>query len=160
MSTCPSCGRDAGTSEICPHCGTDLKRRMRVRTFGILAIVVAVVGVAILLFFASRAPVPTVKIGDIQSTSNYAYVQITGVVSRGPTYSPDSQTITFWVSASGVSRDNSAAGALRVRANVRSGLASVRSSLKSDARITSSMCASTGARPAAENCAPTGSRAI
>jgi len=97
MSTCPSCGRDAGTNEICPHCGADLKRRLRVRTFGILSIVVAVVGVAILLFFAVRAPVPTVRVSDIQSTSNYAYVQLNGVVSRGPNYNPDSQSITFWL---------------------------------------------------------------
>ncbi len=97
MSTCPSCGRDAGTSEICPHCGADLKRRVRVRTFGIIAIVVAVAGVAVLLFFASRAPVPAVKVSDIESTSNYAYVQLDGVVSRGPNYNPDSQSITFWV---------------------------------------------------------------
>src|SRR5512136_394768 len=97
MSTCPSCGRDAGSSEICPHCGADLKRRMTVRTFGIIAIVVAVVGVAVLLFFASRAPVPAVKVSDVTSTSNYAYVQINGVVSRGPNYNPASQSITFWV---------------------------------------------------------------
>ena len=75
MSTCPSCGRDAGTNEICPHCGADLKRRVKVRTFGLIAIVVAVAGVAALLFFAARAPVPAVKVGDIVSTSNYAYVQ-------------------------------------------------------------------------------------
>jgi DNA/RNA endonuclease YhcR with UshA esterase domain len=56
-----------------------------------------VAGIAILLFFASRAPVPTVRIGDIESTSNYAYVQINGVVSRGPNYNPDAQSITFWV---------------------------------------------------------------
>jgi DNA/RNA endonuclease YhcR with UshA esterase domain len=97
MATCPSCGRDAGTNEICPHCGADLKHRVKIRTFGIIAIVVAVVGVAILLFFASRAPVPAVKVSDITSTSNYAYVQLNGVVSRGPNYNPDSQSITFWV---------------------------------------------------------------
>jgi DNA/RNA endonuclease YhcR with UshA esterase domain len=97
MSTCPSCGRDAGTSEICPHCGTDVKQRLKIRTFGILAIIVAVVGVALLLFFATRMPVPAVKIGDITSTSNYAYAQINGVVSRSPNYNPDAQSITFWV---------------------------------------------------------------
>jgi DNA/RNA endonuclease YhcR with UshA esterase domain len=96
-STCPSCGRDAGTNDICPHCGADLKRRVKIRTFGIISIVVAVVGVAILLFFATRAPVPAVKVSDIQSTSNYAYVQLSGIVSRGPNYNPDSQSITFWV---------------------------------------------------------------
>jgi DNA/RNA endonuclease YhcR with UshA esterase domain len=97
MSTCPSCGRDAGTNEICPHCGADLKRRVKIRTFGIISIVVAVVGVAILLFFATRAPVPTVKVSDITSTSNYAYVQLNGVVSRGSNYNPDAQSLTFWL---------------------------------------------------------------
>src|SRR5512137_1441861 len=97
MVTCPSCGRDAGANEICPHCGADLKRRLKIRTFGILAIVVAAVGVALLLFFATRMPVPVVKIGDVTSTSNYAYVQINGVVSRGPNYNPAAQSITFWV---------------------------------------------------------------
>jgi DNA/RNA endonuclease YhcR with UshA esterase domain len=96
-STCPSCGRDAGTNELCPHCGADLKHRVKIRTFGIISVVVAVVGVAILLFFASRAPVPTVNVSDIQSTSNYAYVQLHGLVSRGPNYNPDSQSITFWL---------------------------------------------------------------
>ena len=97
MSTCPSCGRDAGTNALCPHCGADLQHRLKIRVFGFIAIGVAVVGVAILLFFAARAPVPAVQIGDIEPTSNYAYVQINGVVTRGPNYSPDSQTITFWV---------------------------------------------------------------
>jgi DNA/RNA endonuclease YhcR with UshA esterase domain len=97
MATCPSCGRDAGANEICPHCGADLKRRLQIRTFGILAIIVAVAGVALLLFFATRLPVPTVKISDITSTPNYAYAQINGMVSRGPNYNPDAQSITFWV---------------------------------------------------------------
>ncbi len=97
MTTCPSCGRDAGANAICPHCGADLQRRLKIRTFGILAIVVAVAGVALLLFFATRLPVPAVKVSDITSTSNYAYVQINGVVSRGSNYNPDAQSITFWV---------------------------------------------------------------
>ena len=98
MATCPSCGRDTGANELCPHCGADLKRRLQIRTFGILAIVVAVVGVARACSSSPRArPFPTVKISDITSTSNYAYVQINGVVSRGPNYNPDAQSITFWV---------------------------------------------------------------
>ena len=97
MATCPSCGRDAGTSDLCPHCGADIKHRLKIRTFGVLAIVVAVVGVGLLLFFATRMPVPTVKIGDIATTSNYAYAQIDGLVSRGPNYNPAAQSITFWV---------------------------------------------------------------
>ncbi len=43
-STYPGCGRDVGTSKICPHCGTDLQHRRRVRTFNLISIGVAIVG--------------------------------------------------------------------------------------------------------------------
>jgi DNA/RNA endonuclease YhcR with UshA esterase domain len=49
------------------------------------------------LLFCFARTAPTVQIVDIESTSNYAYVQINGVLSRGPNYNPDSQSITFWV---------------------------------------------------------------
>ncbi len=97
MSTCPSCGREVGSSAVCPHCGADLKRRMQIRTFGILAIVVAVLGLAVLIFFATRSPVPQVKVNQIGPNSNYAYVQIAGVVPRGPNYNAASQSLTFYV---------------------------------------------------------------
>ena len=97
MSTCPSCGRDPGLNTRCPHCGADLKRRVSIRTYGLIAIAVAVVGLGVLWFFATRAPIAAVKIAAIQATSNYAYVQIDGRVSRGPNYNPTAQALTFWV---------------------------------------------------------------
>lgn len=97
MSTCPSCGRDPGLNPRCPHCGADLKRRVSIRTYGLIAIAVAVVGLGVLWFFATRAPIAAVKIAAIQATSNYAYVQIDGRVSRGPNYNPTAQALTFWV---------------------------------------------------------------
>ncbi len=97
MSTCPSCGREVGSSATCPHCGANLKQRLRIRTFGLLAIIVAVLGLAVLIFFATRSPAPQIKIGQIDPNANYAYVQIDGVVSRGSNYSPASQSLTFWV---------------------------------------------------------------
>lgn len=102
MATCPSCGRDPGSNDLCPHCGADLKRRMQIRTLGLAAIGAAILGLAILLFFATRAPIARVSIADLQATSNYAYVQIDGVVSRGPNYNATTPSITFWV------RDHSA----------------------------------------------------
>lgn len=97
MATCPSCGRDPGLNTICPHCGADLKRRANLRTYGLIAVAVAAVGLGVLWFFATRSPIATVKIADIQATSNYAYVQINGVVTRGPNYNPTAQSLTFWV---------------------------------------------------------------
>ena len=97
MSSCPSCGRDPGANDLCPHCGADLKRRLRIRTFGLAAIVIAVLGLIGLGVFATRQPVPAVKIADVQSTYNFAYVQLTGMVSRVPAYNAAAQTLTFWV---------------------------------------------------------------
>ena len=97
MSSCPSCGRDPGASDLCPHCGADLKRRLKIRTFGIVALVIAVLGLIGLGVFATRQPIPAVKIAEVQSTYNFAYVQINGVVSRVPSYNAASQTLTFWV---------------------------------------------------------------
>ncbi|HEY4722216.1 MAG TPA: OB-fold nucleic acid binding domain-containing protein, partial [Anaerolineae bacterium] len=70
---------------------------MRIRTFGLASIVVALAGLAVLWFFATRAPIAHLKIGDVQSTSNYAYAQISGTVTRGPNYNAASQSLTFWV---------------------------------------------------------------
>lgn len=97
MSSCPSCGRDPGANDLCPHCGADLKRRLRIRTFGLAAIAIAVLGLIGLGVFATRQPVPAVRIADVQSTYNFAYVQLTGVVSRVPSYNAAAQTLTFWV---------------------------------------------------------------
>ncbi len=97
MSSCPSCGRDPGANDLCPHCGADLKRRLKIRTFGLAAIVIAVLGLIGLGVFATRQPIPAVKIAEVQSTYNFAYVQINGLVSRMPSYNATSQTLTFWV---------------------------------------------------------------
>lgn len=97
MSSCPSCGRDPGANDLCPHCGADLKRRLKIRTFGLAAIVIAVLGLIGLGVFATRQPIPAVKISEVQSTYNFAYVQINGVVSRVPSYNAAAQTLTFWL---------------------------------------------------------------
>jgi DNA/RNA endonuclease YhcR with UshA esterase domain len=97
MTVCPSCGRDPGPNDVCPHCGADLQRRIRIRTFGLISIGVALLGLIVLWLFATRAPIAQVKINQAQSTSNYAYVQIDGLVTRSPSYNPDSQSLTFWV---------------------------------------------------------------
>jgi DNA/RNA endonuclease YhcR with UshA esterase domain len=97
MSACPSCGRDPGPNDICPYCGADLKHRIRIRNFGIASIVVAVLGLIVLYVFATHAPIAQVKIRDVESSFNYAYVQIDGQVSRGPNYNADSKSLTFFV---------------------------------------------------------------
>ena len=97
MSPCPSCGRDPGSNDLCPHCGADLRRRLQIRTFGLAAIAIAILGLIGLGVFATHTPIPAIKIADVQSTFNFAYVQIDGVVAREPSYNPTAQSLTFWV---------------------------------------------------------------
>ena len=97
MTACPSCGRDPGSHDTCPYCGADLKRRILIRNFGLGSIIVAIAGLIVLWLFATHAPIAYVKISEVQSTFNYAYVQIDGMITRGPSYNPDSQSLTVWV---------------------------------------------------------------
>lgn len=96
-ATCPSCGRFVGPLEKCPYCGAAIKKRIPLGYLRIVCLILAVLGVAILVFAAGGAATPLTKIGDIGATMNYAYVRLDGVVTRGPLYDPDTQTLRFYV---------------------------------------------------------------
>lgn len=96
-ATCPSCGRFVGPLEKCPYCGAAIQKRIPLGYLRIACLILAVLGVAILVFAAGGAATPLTKIGDIGATMNYAYVRLDGVVTRGPLYDPDTQTLRFYV---------------------------------------------------------------
>jgi DNA/RNA endonuclease YhcR with UshA esterase domain len=96
-SECPSCGRFIGPSERCPYCGADVGQRIAVRAFKYGSLVLAILGLAVLLFVARRSQAPTVEIGSLAGTMNWAYVRIEGVTSRQPAYDPEAQSLEFWV---------------------------------------------------------------
>ncbi len=97
MSVCPSCGREAGSHITCPFCGANLKRRLTITFFGVLAILLAIGGLALLYYVSVTTTVPTIRIGQIQAAMNYAYVHIEGIVRRSPSFNPDSESLSFWV---------------------------------------------------------------
>ncbi|HLF25637.1 MAG TPA: OB-fold nucleic acid binding domain-containing protein [Anaerolineae bacterium] len=97
MSSCPSCGRDVGSHVTCPHCGANLKRRLTISLFGLLAILLAVGGLGLLWYVSVNTALPTIRIGQIQAAQNYAYVRLDGVVKRSPRFNPDSEALTFWI---------------------------------------------------------------
>jgi len=61
------------------------------------AVLLATVGLTLLWLFATRAPLPRISVNQATSTMNFAYVEIAGQVVRGPTYNPDSQSLSFTV---------------------------------------------------------------
>jgi DNA/RNA endonuclease YhcR with UshA esterase domain len=61
------------------------------------ALLLATVGLALLWVAAARAPLPHISIQQATATMNFAYVEIAGQVVRGPTYNPDSRSLSFTV---------------------------------------------------------------
>lgn len=67
---CPSCGRFVGPNERCPYCGADVGQRLAISAFRYGSLVLAVLGLAVLLFAATRSQVPTVEVGSLERTMN------------------------------------------------------------------------------------------
>jgi len=99
-ATCPSCGRFVGPLEQCPYCGATVHKRLPLRYIQIGAVLIALAGVAALLYAMSGAATPKVAIASIEATMNYAYVHLEGQVTRGPSYNSDTQTLTFYITDS------------------------------------------------------------
>lgn len=96
-ATCPSCGRFVGPLEKCPFCGANIRKRLPLKFLRLACLVLALAGIAILLYAISGASTPTAKIGNVGATMNYAYVKIEGVVTRGPIYDAEQQSLRFYV---------------------------------------------------------------
>jgi DNA/RNA endonuclease YhcR with UshA esterase domain len=65
-----------------PIYGPQVKRPMRVRVLQVASLVLAVVGLGLLYLYSVNRDIPTVKVADITPTMNFAYVQISGEVTR------------------------------------------------------------------------------
>ena len=75
---CPSCGRFVGAFDRCPYCGTGIQRRMTIRFFRYLALVVAIVGMICLHAMAMYRTLPVTTIGAITPTMNFGYFSVIG----------------------------------------------------------------------------------
>lgn len=94
---CPSCGRFVGPYSICPYCGARLKGRLSLRVVKLSSVILAVVGLIALYFYARAVPIPTLAIRNAQGTLNMAYVRLQGRVTGAITYDPNSQYLAFWI---------------------------------------------------------------
>jgi DNA/RNA endonuclease YhcR with UshA esterase domain len=70
---------------------------MALRAIKIAAVTVSTVGLLFLWLLARHTEPPTVSIGQVGATMNLAYVRLTGQVTQGPSYDPDSPYLAFWL---------------------------------------------------------------
>lgn len=96
-ANCPSCGRFVGPLEQCSHCGAFVKKRIQLKYLRLACLLLAILGIALLVYAARSTATPTAKINSIGATMNYAYVRIEGTVTRGPLYDPDTQALRFYI---------------------------------------------------------------
>ncbi len=85
---CTNCGRYIGPIVTCPFCGKRVKRHSRITLTKNLALTFAVVGLLVLHGTSMIWGTPAMNIEDLTETTNYAYVKISGIVTRSPTYYP------------------------------------------------------------------------
>ncbi len=65
-----------------PIYGPQVKRPLRVRVLQIASLVLAVVGLILLYLYSVNRDIPTVRVADITPTMNFAYVKVSGNVTR------------------------------------------------------------------------------
>lgn len=77
---CQSCGRFVGVFTRCPYCQALTQKRLSIRVFKWISVLISTVGLVMLLFFARHVKTPEVKIVDLGPLSNFAHVRIVGEV--------------------------------------------------------------------------------
>lgn len=65
-----------------PLYGSQVKRPLRVRALQLASIILAVAGLILLWLYSVNRDIPVIKIAEITPTMNFAYVRISGEVSR------------------------------------------------------------------------------
>lgn len=95
--TCPSCGQPLTPQRWCPHCGAATSKRLRLSILRYISVLTALVGTVLVWTAARSTEVPTVRIADVCSEMDWAYVRLVGLVSRQPTHEPSSGQLAFWL---------------------------------------------------------------
>lgn len=86
---CGCCGRFMGPEMTCPYCGADAERRAPVRLLRLLAVVLAVGGLAALVVQARSTPVPLVQVATLRPAMTMANVRVVGAAVTAPRIASD-----------------------------------------------------------------------
>ena len=97
MSLCPSCGQPVEGGATCPRCGASLTLRLPLQILRYAALLIAIGGLAVLVYAARQSAVPRIRLGDLGAAQNLAYVEISGLVVQPPQYNREAQSLSFRV---------------------------------------------------------------
>lgn len=86
---CGCCGRFIGPELTCPYCGADAERRAPVRLLRLLAVVLAVGGLAALIVQARQTSVPIVQVSALRPGMTLASVRVAGAAVTAPRVASD-----------------------------------------------------------------------
>ena len=82
---CPSCGRFVGTETRCPYCQTETQKRLSIRIFKVISVLISTLGLAMLLFYARHVETQKVNINELTPLTNFAHVRIVGYADKDAT---------------------------------------------------------------------------
>ena len=79
---CPSCGRFVGTETRCPYCQAETQKRLSIRIFKVISVLISTLGLAMLLFYARHVETAKVNINQLTPLTNFAHVRIVGYADK------------------------------------------------------------------------------
>lgn len=83
-TNCPACGHFAGVYENCPRCGTHLPKRTSLKFFKYFSLVLGIGGLFFLYLWVLHRDLPKIQVKNITETMNFAYVEMSGTVTKEP----------------------------------------------------------------------------
>jgi tRNA(Ile2) C34 agmatinyltransferase TiaS len=81
----------------CPNCGAETYKRLSLRTVRYVSLLTALAGIVLVWAVARGTEVRTLRVADVGSEMDWAYVRMLGVVTRHPSYDPASRQFSFWL---------------------------------------------------------------
>ena len=83
-TNCPDCSRYVGPLEFCPYCRAHHNKRLILRLAKYASPIIGIIGILVLGYLGKTIGNPMVKVSSLTEQSNFAYVQLEGVVCDTP----------------------------------------------------------------------------
>ncbi len=94
---CPSCGRFVGTETRCPYCQTETQKRLSIRIFKVISVLLSTLGLFMLLYYARAVKTPELDLDKIGPLSNFGHFQISGYAQDDCSVNKNWGTVSFYL---------------------------------------------------------------